>query len=44
MDIIERGLEILKQLGLTYEWQDHTHSLLEITDPVTGEWTCRDFR
>lgn len=41
MDIIERGLEILKQLGLTYEWQDHTHSLLEITDPVTGEWTRR---
>lgn len=42
MDIIEQGLEILKQLGLTYEWQDHTRDFLEITDPVTGEWTRRD--
>ncbi len=42
MDTIEQGLEILKQLGFTYEWRDHTHDLLEITDPVTGEWTCRE--
>ena len=42
MDTIEQGLEILKQLGLTYEWRDHTHDFLDITDPVTGEWTCRE--
>lgn len=42
MEIIEQGLEILKQLGLTYEWRDHTRDFLKITDPVTGEWTCRD--
>ncbi len=42
MDAIEQGLEILKRLGLTYEWRDHTHDHLEITDPATGEWTCRE--